>query len=146
MILPADSDLCPVVDGKLFDAIAADPEWQADERVRCAEEPWYMLVNYCWSVRRDDNNVSHVERVPPKEFLRLMAIDWYLYPNYISSKTRQMMATWLFIMLHLFECMFKEHQFIVCQTKKEDDADVEMIQRAHFVHQNLPGWLSLIHI
>jgi len=145
MILPADSQLEPVIFGREFDLIAKDPEWQTDELVRCSEEPWYTIVNYCWTIRRDENNVSHVERVPPKEYLQLMANDWFLYKNYLSSKSRQMMATWLFIILHMLECMSKEHQFIVCQTKKEDDADTEMIQRAMFVQQNMPGWFQIAH-
>ena len=70
-----------------------------------------------------------------------MENDWYLLNKYLSSKSRQMMATWLFIILHMLECMFKEHQSHVCQTKKEDDADAEMIQRAYFVHQNFPAWM-----
>lgn len=138
MILPLDSDLEPVIFGPHFDILAEDKGKQADELARCAEEPWYTIVNYCWTIRRDEDNVSHVERVPPKEYLRLMANDWYVHNKYMSSKSRQMMATWLFIILHLLECMFKEHQSHVCQTKKEDDADAEMIQRAYFVHQNMP--------
>lgn len=141
MILPLDSELEPVIFGEQFDALARDEAWQAAELIRCGEEPWYMIVNYCWTIRRDEDNISHVERVPPKEYLRLMANDWYIHNKYISSKSRQLMATWLFIILHMFPCMFEEHQSVFCQTKKEDDADSEMIQRASFVHSNFPLWM-----
>jgi len=70
-----------------------------------------------------------------------MANDWYEYPFYASSKSRQMMATWLFIILLTHTCMFSEHIHVCCQTKKEDDADSEMIQRARFVWKNLPIWM-----
>lgn len=143
MILPLESDLYPVVDGKVFDAIAADEEWQADEFARCGEEPWYWIVNYCWTWRPDEARgglETLIERVPPKEYLRLAANDWFINPKYILSKSRQLLATWLIMILFLQRCMFSENIKAFCQTKKEEDADVEMIQRANFVYQNLPGW------
>jgi len=141
MIYPSESDLFPVIDGIAFDAIAKDPDWQQDEIWRCAEEPWYFVVNYCWTVRRDEKG-SYIERVPPKEYLRLMADDWYRNSFYAVSKSRQMMATWLFIILVMHACHFGENVHACCQTKKEEDADSEMIQRAHFVFRNLPGWMQ----
>jgi hypothetical protein len=39
--------------------------------------------------------------------------------------------------------MFKENIFVACQAKKEEEADEEMIQRANFVHQNLPRWMRI---
>jgi len=140
MIEPKDSDLFPVVDGQVFDAIAADNQWQADELSRCSVEPWYFLVNYCWSIRRDEQ-ASYTERVPAKEYLRLMAQDWFDYPMYLSSKSRQMMATWLFTLLNMWDCMFHENIHTCCQTKKEEDADSEMIRRAHFTWGQLPVWM-----
>lgn len=140
MILPKDSDLYPVITGSHFDIFAKDRALQEDEIEHCREEPWYWLVNYCWTVRRDEKG-SYVERVPPKEYLRMMANDWYENPFYAVSKSRQMMATWLFILLHLHTCMFCGHIHVCCQTKKEDDADSEMIQRARFTWSKLPNWM-----
>jgi len=140
VILPKDSCLFPVIEGRVFDAILKDKEWQTDEIARCDEEPWYFIVNYCWTIRRDEEG-SYVERVPPKDYLRLMANDWYENSFYPVSKSRQMMATWLFIILHLQTCMFSEHIHVCCQSKKEDDADSEMIQRARFTWSKLPNWM-----
>ncbi|MFA5163828.1 MAG: hypothetical protein WC441_04925 [Patescibacteria group bacterium] len=82
-----------------------------------------------------------MERVPPKEYLRMIAQDWFENSKYALSKSRQLMATWLMIVLHLRECMFRENFTVFCQTKKEEDADAEMIQRAAFVWRELPIWL-----
>lgn len=142
MILPINSNLEPVIYEKEFKAIAKDKDWKELEFARCREDPWYMIVNYCWTIRRDDDAISHVERVPSLEYLRLMANDWFENSLYLLSKSRQLMATWLMIILHLWKCMFEENFFVVCQTKKEDDADTEMIQRARFVWTHLPGWLK----
>jgi len=140
MIYPLDSDLKPVIFKEQFQALLKDKEWQKDEIVRCSEERWYFIVNYCWTIRKDDTG-SYVERVPPKEYLRLVADDWCRRPFYLLSKSRQLMATWLFIILHLHACMFKENILVCCQTKKEDVADAEMIQRARYVWQQLPVWM-----
>jgi len=140
MIYPADSELFPVVTGEVFDAIEKDVVWQQQEIDMCGINPWYFIVNYCWTIRRDDTG-SYVERVPPKEYLRLICQDWFEYPFYALSKSRQLLATWLFIILHVHSCIFKEHIHVCCQTKKEEDADSEMIQRARFVWNRLPFWL-----
>ena len=143
MILPLESDLGPVINGEVFDAIAADEKWQEDETARCGEESWYWLVNYCWTWRPDEEKgglETIIERVPPKDYLQQIAQDWFENPKYILTKSRQMMATWLIMILLLHRCIFSENIKAFCQTKKEDDADAEMIQRADFVYKNLPGW------
>lgn len=144
MIYPKDSDLKPVVTGKVFDLIAKDQSWQCDEILRCIEEPWYWIVNYCWTIRRDEAG-SYVERVPAKEYLKMLCQDWYANPFYAISKSRQLMVTWIMIILHLYSAMFQENIHICFQTKKEEDADSEMIQRVRFVWQNLPIWMRRIN-
>jgi hypothetical protein len=141
VILPLDSKLGPEVGRKLWDRLLKDKELQDVEWGICWQSPWYFIVNYCWTIRREEEK-SFVERVPPKEYLRLIANDWYTHKSYLLSKSRQLMATWLMVILHLRECMFEKHISVVCQTKKEDDADSEMIQRAKFVWDNLPSWMK----
>ena len=144
MILPFDSDLEPVIFGEHFDALLDDKDWQAAELVRCAEEPWYAIVNYCWTWRPDESKgglETIIERVPPKEYLRVIVQDWFERPKYCLSKSRQLMATWLMMILLVLRCLFSSNIKAFCQTKKEDDADSEMIQRAHFVYTNLPLWM-----
>jgi hypothetical protein len=144
LILPAESKLEPVIFGEHFDAIAKDPEWQKHELDRCAAEPWYAIVNYCWTWRPDEaagGLETVVERVPPERYLQVIAHDWFTHPKYILSKSRQLLATWLMMILLLHRCLFSSNIKAFCQTKKEDDADAEMIQRARFVYDSLPGWM-----
>ncbi len=143
MILPADSKLEPEIFGKEFDGIAKNPELQEYQLAISADDPWYWIVNYCWTWRPDEEAgglETIVERVPPKEYLRVIANDWFIYPKYILTKSRQLMATWLMMILLLHRCLFSSNIKAFCQTKKEDDADAEMIQRARFVYDSLPGW------
>jgi len=144
MIYPLDSNLHPVIDGRAYDAIMLDEAWQEAEVMRSASEPWYWIVNYCWTRwSSDDGLESFVDRVPAKSYLQVIADDWYRHRNYAISKSRQMMVTWLMVILHCHECFFKDYIQAYCQSKKEDDADVEMIQRARFVCLNLPGWMQV---
>lgn len=145
MILPFDSELSPSIWSREFEAISDDSEWQADELDKCSEEPWYWIVNYCWTWRPDEGKgglETIIERVPPKVYLREIAQDWFLNPKYILSKSRQLMATWMMMIILLHRCMFAKHIKAFCQTKKEDDADSEMIQRARFVFDSFPGWMQ----
>ncbi len=142
--MPFDSVLEPVVDGSYFDRVSKDVEWQQAEYVVCENDPWYFIVNYCWTWHPDEVGgglETLVERVPPKEYLRQVAQDWFIHPKYILSKSRQLMATWLMMILLTWLCMFSKNIKAFCQTKKEDDADVEMIQRMRFVYDSLPGWM-----
>ena len=71
MILPLDSDLEPVVDRPYWERINADAEMQADEYARCSVEPWYWLVNYVYTIRKDENVEGGViARFPADEYLR----------------------------------------------------------------------------
>jgi hypothetical protein len=144
MILPFDSDLKPVITGRLFDILVRDEERQKDELVRCREEPWYFIVNYCWTWHPAEEGgglETLVERVPPKDYLRRIVQDWFTYPKYLLSKSRQLMATWMMMILLVHRCLFTKNIKAFCQTKKEDDADSEMIQRAKFVYESLPFWM-----
>jgi hypothetical protein len=144
MILPFDSDLEPVIYEKLFNSIKKDRDWQLMELDKCAEEPWYWIVNYCWTWRPDETKgglETIIERVPPKDYLRVIVQDWFENPKYLLSKSRQLMATWMMMILLVHRCLFAKNIKAFCQTKKEDDADSEMIQRARFVYDNMPGWM-----
>ena len=71
MILPLDSDLLPVIDRQAWLAINKDKGWQRDEKLHCFFEPWYWLVNYVYTERRDEEqDITYVERFPPDEYLQ----------------------------------------------------------------------------
>lgn len=142
MIYPSESDLGPVITKEVFREIEKDPKWQKVEIDRCALEPWYWLVNYCYTQRKDNEGFTHVELFPAKEYLRTVSDDWCRNLKYVVSKSRQLMVTWLTVALHLHLAMNNGHQQIVCQSQKEIDADLEMIQRAFFIWEHLPSWMK----
>ena len=142
MIYPLESDLAPVLDGIAYDEIAKDVEWQEVEYHRCAIEPWYWLVNYVWTLQKDETvEGSVVNRFPCDEYLRYV-FDMMFKENYLCiDKSRQMRMTWLLMAYALYLAQFNDKNEIICQTKKENVADTELVKRAYFMAVNQPAWL-----
>ena len=142
MIYPLESELEPVLDGVAYDAIAKDKEWQEIEYHRCATEPWYWLVNYVWTVQKDETvEGSEVNRFPADEYLRY-TFDIMFRERYLCiDKSRQMRMTWLLMAYALYLAQFNEKSEVICQTKKENVADTELVKRAYFMATNQPSWL-----
>ena len=143
MILPLDSDLLPVVDYDYWQEISADPAMQSDERIRCTQEPWYWLVNYAYTLRKDENvEGGSVERFPPDEYLRYICHKWFTEKKLAVDKSRQMRMTWLFAACPLWMSQYRKNEEWVCQSKKEQIADKEIIRRAKFIWEKQPSWLK----
>jgi len=62
-------------------------------------------------------------------------------PYLAIDKSRQMRLTWLLMAYALFMAQFGDRNEIICQTKKEDVADTELVKRAYFMGCNQPVWL-----
>ena len=143
IILPLESDLLPVVDRQHWERTNSDKSLQADEFERCRLEPWYLLINYIYTIKRDEQNRSTVRRFPPDEYLRYVLHKCFTEPFMAIDKSRQMRMTWLMMFYELFNAMYHENELIICQTKKKEDVDEELIKRGHFMWKNLPTWLKV---
>jgi hypothetical protein len=142
MILPNDSDLQPVITGRVWDIISRSEQAQADEMVRCRVEPWYWLVNYVYTKRKDENvEDTTIERFPPDEYLRHIFHNCFTQKFLAIDKSRQMRMTWVMMAFYLWHCLYREHEEIIVQTKKEKVANDELIGRCHFMWKSLPSWL-----
>ncbi len=142
MIYPLDSELKPVITGKIFDRIMQDPKMQAVEWTRCKNEPWYWLVNYVFTKRKDENvDGASVERFPADEYLRYV-FDMCFREKYLAiDKSRQMRLTWLFMSFGLYWAEFHDNEEVICQTKAEAIADSELVKRALFMFEQQPVWM-----
>jgi len=142
MILPLDSQLEPSITGVMWDKLLEDSQWQRDEIIRCSEEPWYWLVNYIATLKKDEFvPVPTVLRFPSKEYLRYVFHKCFSGSKLAVDKSRQLTMTWLLMAYELFRCQFGQHEECICQTKKETDADVELVQRAKFMVSQQPIWM-----
>lgn len=70
---------------------------------------------------------------------------WQREPLLVLVKSRQMMCTWLFVALYLWDAMFNRGRLIMFQSKREDDAIGDdnsgdgLLGRAKFIINHLPG-------
>jgi hypothetical protein len=105
-----------------FQAIAADPEWQALEALRCAVEPWYWIVNYAVTVDARRHQQVY-RRFPALEYLRSMA--YLLWHEQMTAwpKSRQVIVTWGVSAYVLGEAMFQSGRLTLVQSKKEEDSE-----------------------
>lgn len=142
MKYPLESNLDPVIFRKEYDAILKDKDWQRTEVQRCMVEPWYWLVNYIWTLQKDENvEGAEVNRFPADEYLQI-TFDVMFRENFLAiDKSRQMRMTWLLMAYALWYAQFEDNQEIICQTKKEAVADTELVKRAYFMANNEPVWM-----
>ncbi len=143
LILPLKSNLLPVVDKAHWEQTNADSGLQRDEKLRCSVDPWYWLSNYVYTIRRDEYiEGSSVERFPPDPYLRYIFHCCFTHAKLAIDKSRQMRMTWVMMAYELWNAQFKSNEMVTCQTKKQPDADEELIKRAHFMWKSQPSWLA----
>ena len=143
MIYPIDSNLDPVIFKAEHNALRGDKVWQTAEIGRCMVEPWYWLVNYVWTLQKDENvEGTVVSRFPADEYLRIVFDTMFREPFLAIDKSRQMRMTWLLMAYALWYCQFRDNYEIICQTKKEVVADTELVKRSFFMAKNQPAWLK----
>lgn len=74
-----------------------------------------------------------------------MAESWLRNPLLAVKKSRQMLMTWLFVALGLWDAMFHPGRLIMFQSKRLDDAIGDetagdgLLGRAKFIMHHLPG-------
>ena len=146
MIYPLDSDLLPWIYADELRQIERDKGWKKDERARCKDEPWYWLVNYVYTIRKDEfteNAQPEVMRFPAKKHLQVVFEKCFREPFLLEDKSRQMTLSWIHMAYYDWRLTFGEHEEIVVQTKKEVDA-AALVQRADFMLKSVRSWLRPI--
>ena len=143
MIYPLESEKLPWVTADALEAIEEDSDWRATEIHRCQEEPWYWLVNYVWSVRKDEfteDGRPQPLRFPPKDHLQVIFDRCFKEPKLVIDKSRQMTLSWIMMAYLLWWAQFHTFEEIVVQTKKEADAEA-LVWRANFMYESQRTWM-----
>ena len=99
-------------------------------------DPWLFA---CLCVRTLDqvDKANPVKDFPKdKDYLKLYAKLWTVYPMIAVPKSRRMFMSWMNIILYLHDTMFNIGRHNAFVSKKEDDAD-DLIERALFIQENL---------
>jgi len=117
-----------------------DTRLQDIEWANCHDNPYYFLTN--WARTLDVHDAADpIKTFPEKEYLKILVDIWLKNPLLLVPKSRQMMMSWLFTTLYLWDTIFHEARMTFFQSKKAEDAD-DILKRSKFVWDNLPKFLK----
>lgn len=128
-------------------AVYEEPELQQIERVRCQRSLKYFLWGdgvrhdgYAWTVDPHDRD-NPIKRLPRKPYLDYLADIWLKENLLLVPKSRQLMVSWFFSAAYLWDTQFNYGRYTYFQSKKEEDADYLVQDRAGFILKNEPFYL-----
>jgi len=119
---------------------------QEDQRLQdlewglCSNDAYHWLTHWAQTLDVHDNK-EPIKRFPEKEYLKILVDLWMKNFLLLVPKSRQMMMSWLFTTLYLWDNQFHKGRLTFFQSKKADDAD-DLIQRAKFVWDHEPKFLK----
>ena len=120
------------------------PDWMDWDSKRLALEwlkarldPYHFLTTFCYTLDQHDP-VNPIKLIPQKQYIKFLVRAWQKCPLLVICKSRQMLVTWTFVCLYLWDAMFKYGRRDFFQSEKEEKAN-ELIERVHFTHRFLPG-------
>lgn len=135
----------PVKDFSVEGELASMLGGVESKRLSAITDPNNFIFKYCYTLDPHDKE-NPIKLMPNKEYLRYLVQSWLAEDLVLLVKSRQMMATWLFVALHLWEAMTKQGRVIFFVSKKEADAGFDsplsLLSRAWFIYERLPEELK----
>lgn len=126
---------------------------QLVEIKKCREDPAYFIIKYCKT--RDEHGEEKAEEYRKKGITSFVKVPFpdYEYIHHVINlylnnnvmvimKSRQMMLSWLFCAILLWDTLFKEGRLNLIQCKKEEDADEHIEGRIKLMYDNLDPWMK----
>ena len=120
--------------------VLKSPELQDIEFFQCKDNPYYFITNWAFTLDAHDPN-DPIKPFPEEEYIKILVDLWLKEPLLLLPKSRQMMLSWLFICLYLWDAQFHQAKLIFFQSKKAEDAD-DLIKRAKFIYDHEPKFLK----
>lgn len=117
-----------------------DPKLQDIEWWLCHDDPYYFLTNWAYTLDVHDPD-NPLKPFPEKEYLKVLTEIWLKEPLLLVPKSRQMMMSWIFTSLYLWDTQFHHGRLTFFQSKKAEDAD-DLVKRAKHVWDQEPKFLK----
>ncbi len=124
-----------------LEKLKKSPHLQELEWMLCKSDPYYWLTTWCKTLDVHDETGEPSKPFPEKEYIRILVDKWIEEKVLFIPKSRQMMMSWLFVALYLWDTQFNEARFTAFQSKKQDDADA-LIKRLKHIWDNEPNFLK----
>ena len=126
------------LDFEYLQKLKNDPRLQDIEYGKCANDPYYFLTNWAKTLDVHDHSIK---TFPKKLYIKTLIDIWLKNKLLLVPKSRQMMVSWLFVGLYLWDVQFHKNSLVFFQSKKADDAD-DLVKRAKFIWDNEPNFLK----
>jgi phage FluMu gp28-like protein len=106
-------------------------EWQA-----WSKDPWQWIKDCVITIDETDGTRKPF---PDKEYFPYVINAWMESNILAIPKSRRMMATWLFLALHLWAALFRANSAVFIQSQKAEKSEwLVGDQRMWFIYSNLP--------
>jgi len=115
-------------------------ELQEVEYQLCKKDPWYWLTTWAYTLDSHDRE-DPIKKFPDTGYLKHLTEVWLDEKLLLVPKSRQMMVSWLFCALYLWDTQFYPGRLNFFQSKKEEDAD-SLVKRAKFIYDKQPAFLK----
>jgi hypothetical protein len=104
--------------------------------------PLEFLRQACFTI--DEHDAEHpIKKFPVKAYTPIIVKEFIENKRLFVAKSRQIMATWHFAALALWQAMFFPYQKVFIISKKENDA-FELVKRIRHIYSALPKWLQAL--
>ena len=117
-----------------------DQRLQDIEWAKCVKDPYYFLTHWAYTLDVH-NDIDPIRVFPEKEYIKIITDIWLNSQLLLVPKSRQMMMSWIFTTLYLWDTQFHKAKLTFFQSKKSDDAD-DLIKRSKFVWDHEPKFLK----
>lgn len=116
------------------------PELRNLEWAKCHDDPYHWLTN--WAYTLDVHDPKHPQKTfPEKAYLKFIVDKWLKHKILIIPKSRQMMISWIFTALYLWDAQFHFGRLTFFQSKKAEDAN-DLVKRSWSIWDNEPKFLK----
>jgi len=106
----------------------------------CYDNPYYWMTTWAYTLDSHDPE-NPIKTFPEKEYIKILVDLWLTKPLLLIPKTRQLMMSWIFTALYLWDTQFHVGRLSFFQSKKADDAD-DLVKRAKFIYDHEPRFLK----
>lgn len=105
-----------------------------------AQDPYYFLTNFVYTY---DPHAGKIRQFPDKPYLAYLTQTWIEHNRLFIEKSRQMLITWIFTALFLWDAMYNNMRVTIYQSKNQletgIDKPIHLCGRSKFIHEHLPS-------
>ena len=117
-----------------------------EEKFKEIASPHDFVFKFCYTLDPHDKE-NPIKHFPDKTYLHRLVDLWLKEDLLLIVKSRQMLVTWLFVALHLWDAMLHHGRVTFFVSKKESDAGFDsplsLLSRAWFIYERLPANLRV---